>query len=68
MPAIETDPPLARKAAHWTLGPVGAEKPVEEGFVDRGEPCDVADIDALVGLVHRLADQAEFGDRAIAPG
>src|SRR5438105_15692754 len=42
-----------------------AEKAVWEGFVDRDELRDIGDRDALVGLVHRLADEAEFGDRAI---
>src|SRR5437868_14432563 len=42
-----------------------AEKAVEEGFVDRDELRYVGDRDALIGFVHRLADQAEFGDRAI---
>src|SRR5947199_337388 len=41
------------------------KKAVEEGFVDRDELRDIGDRDALIGLVHRLADEAEFGDVAI---
>ena len=42
-----------------------AEEAVEKGFVDRGQPGDVGELDALVDLVHRLADEAELGDRAM---
>src|SRR5712692_1264301 len=43
----------------------GGEEPLEKGLVDRRQPADVGNLDALVGLVHRLADETEFGDRAI---
>ena len=42
-----------------------AEEPVEKAAVDRGQPRDVGELDPLVDLVHRLADEAELGDRAI---
>src|ERR1700722_8992399 len=42
-----------------------AEETVEETTVDRGEARDIGEIDALIDLVHRLADKTELGDRAM---
>src|SRR5439155_3364027 len=41
------------------------EKAFEKGFVDRRQLGDVGNLDPLVGLVHRLPDKTEFGNRAM---
>src|SRR5712675_1444045 len=63
--AVTPSPPSGAERGIACRCSCDCEEAVEEGFVDRDELRYVGDRDALIGFVHRLADQAEFGDRAI---
>src|SRR5688500_4134664 len=58
--------PRAISAALNMARPSGREETVEHRLVDAGQRLEVGDRALLVDLVHALADQPEFDDRAVA--